>query len=66
MKKISKDGLRLCDLQARTFEVSVELTTVSSEVFIRRFMNSKVAKTMDNESSFGLVICTVIFAARMN
>lgn len=50
MKKINKDGLLLCDLQAKTFESAVDLTSVSSEIFIRRFMNSKVAKTLDNES----------------
>ena len=50
MKKISKDGLLLCDLQAKTFECAVDLTSVSSEIFIRRFMNSRIAKIMDNES----------------
>lgn len=50
MKKINKDGLLLCDLQAKTFESAVDFTTVSSEIFIRRFMNSKIAKAMDNES----------------
>ncbi len=50
MKKINKDGLLLCDLQAKTFECAVDLTSVSSEIFIRRFMNSKIAKAMDNES----------------
>lgn len=50
MKKINKDGLLLCDLQAKTFESAVDLTSVSSEIFIRRFMNSKIAKAMDNES----------------
>lgn len=50
MKKINRDGLLLCDLQAKTFESAVDLTSVSSEIFIRRFMNSKIAKVMDNES----------------
>ena len=50
LKKIDKSGLLLCDLQAKTFECTVDLTTVSSEIFIRRFMNSKIAKSMDNES----------------
>ena len=52
MKKINRDGLLLCDLQAKTFESAVDLTSVSSEIFIRRFMNSKIAKSMDNESIF--------------
>lgn len=50
MKKINKDGLLLCDLQAKAFECSVDFTSVSSEIFIRRFMNSNVAKDMDNTS----------------
>lgn len=50
MKKIDRNGLLLCDLQAKTFECAVDLTSVSSEIFIRRFMNSKIAKTLDNES----------------
>lgn len=50
MKKISKQGLHLCDLQAKTFESSIDLTSVSSEIFIRRFMNSQIAKLLDNES----------------
>ncbi len=49
MRKIDRDGLLLCDMQANTFELSCDLTTTSSEVFVRRFMNSQVAKTMDNE-----------------
>lgn len=48
MKKIDKDGLLLCDLQAKTFELSLSLQKSSSEIFIRRFMNSDMAKKMDN------------------
>lgn len=50
MKKINKDGVLLCELQAKTFEKTVDMTETSSEIFIRRFMNSKIAKAMDNES----------------
>ena len=50
MKKIDNDGLLLCDLQGLTFELSIEHTTTSSEIFMRRFMYSKIAKTLDNES----------------
>ena len=50
MRKITRDGLLLCNLQAKTFELAVDSTTVSSEIFIRRFMNSKIAKILDNES----------------
>lgn len=48
MRKIDRDGLLLCELQAKTFENSAESTEMSSEIFIRRFMNSKVASLMDN------------------
>lgn len=48
MKKINKDGLILCDLQARAFEMSLNMVTTSSEIFMRRFMNSEVAKMLDN------------------
>lgn len=50
MKKMDKDGLLLCDLQGNAFELSIELTSTSSEIFMRRFMNSNAAKTIDNES----------------
>lgn len=50
MKKISKDGLLLCKLQAKVFENSIEKMDTSSEIFIRRFMKSEIAKRFDNES----------------
>lgn len=48
MKKIDKDGLMLCELQAKTFEMSIDATEVSSEIFIRRFMNSQISKSIDS------------------
>lgn len=50
MKKMNKDGLLLCELQAQAFELSVEETQVSSEIFIRRFMNSEIVKMIDRET----------------
>ena len=50
MKKIDKNGLLLCDLQATAFEYSVDKMESSSEIFIRRFMKSERAKRFDNES----------------
>ena len=50
MKKMDKDGLLLCDMQAKAFELSVTAQDTSSEVFIRRFMNSEVAKQLDNKA----------------
>jgi len=48
MKKIDKEGLLLCELQANAFEKSVDKVETSSEIFIRRFMYSDVAKMLDN------------------
>lgn len=48
MKTIDKDGLLLCELQAKTFELSVDKTAMGSAVFVRRFMHSQAAKWMDN------------------
>ncbi len=50
MRKMDNDGLLLCDLQGKAFELSIELTSTSSEIFMRRFMYSKTAKMIDNES----------------
>lgn len=50
MKKINKDGLLLCQLQATAFENSIDKMESSSEIFIRRFMKSEIAKRLDNES----------------
>lgn len=49
MKEMDKDGLLLCDLQGETFELSIDLTSTSSEIFMRRFMNSKTAKMIDGK-----------------
>ena len=48
--KIDRDGLILCDIQAKAFELSLTSTDCSSEIFIRRFMYSEVAGQMDNLS----------------
>ena len=53
MKKMTRAGLCLCELQAKTFEDSVEKTSVSSAVFIRRFMKSEIAKSLDDGSVLG-------------
>ena len=62
MRKMDKDGLLLCDLQGNAFELSIQLTATSSEIFMRRFMNSKVAKMMDNES---ILQMNILFMIRM-
>ena len=50
MIKVDKDGLLICELQATAFESSVEELESSSEIFMRRFMKSNIAKRMDNMS----------------
>ncbi|MBQ8292355.1 MAG: hypothetical protein IJX78_00955 [Bacilli bacterium] len=46
MIKIDNNGLILCDIQSELFEESLSLKC-STEVFIRRFMNSKVVGMFD-------------------
>lgn len=50
MKKMNRDGLLLCELQAKAFENSIKKMDSSSEIFIRRFMRSRIAKRIDDES----------------
>lgn len=38
----------MCSYQAVLFESSIEGTKCSSKIFIRRFMNSNLAKRMDS------------------
>lgn len=47
MRKIDSLGLKICSYQALLFESSIEQTDCSSKIFIRRFMNSNLAKRMD-------------------
>ncbi|MBQ9155990.1 MAG: antitoxin [Eubacterium sp.] len=56
MKSMDRDGLFLCDLQAKTFEESIDVVPVSSEIFIRRFMNSEAARSLD--SGYALQVIT--------
>ena len=48
MRKMDSLGLKMCSYQAMLFEKSIDSTNCSSKIFIRRFMNSKLAKRMDN------------------
>ena len=48
MKNMDSLGLRICSYQSRLFENSIKQTECSSKIFIRRFMNSDLAKRMDN------------------
>lgn len=48
MRPLDRDGLRLCKIQAELFERSVLYLDMSSEIFVRRFMKSKVAEEFDS------------------
>lgn len=50
MKKIDHDGLLLCKIQGTIFENSLKKTNTSSEIFIRRFMFSDIAKEFDSKA----------------
>ena len=47
MRKEDRECHRLCEIQALVFESSSVMAKTSSEVFFRRFMNSKIAKEID-------------------
>lgn len=47
MRDMDSLGLKMCSYQAVLFERSIEITDCSSRIFIRRFMNSKLARRMD-------------------
>ena len=46
---MNSDEILLCDMQSELFEESLKVNG-SSAIFIRRFMNSQVAKRFDDES----------------
>lgn len=48
MKEIDSLGLKMCRYQAALFDASLPYTNCSSKIFIRRFMNSELAKRMDS------------------
>ena len=49
MKPLDSLEIKLCQLQAKIFEASVNKTEYSSPIFIRRFMNSNVSKSFDDK-----------------
>lgn len=48
--KLDTLDLNLCRIQGDIFEKSIQKLNCSSQIFIRRFMNSKIATTLDNKS----------------
>ncbi len=49
MKPLDSIEIKLCQAQAKIFEASIDKVQCSSPIFIRRFMNSSVAKSMDGK-----------------
>ena len=47
MREIDTTGIGMCKIQAELFVTAASLCRSSSAIFIRRFMNSSVAKRMD-------------------
>ena len=47
-REMDQTGLLLCDVQGKIFEQSITIEDCSSNIFIRRFMNSKFVSRMDN------------------
>lgn len=50
MKKLTSQDLSLCKLQGQLFERSAQSCACSSAVFVRRFMNSRLALSFDDGS----------------
>lgn len=50
MKSMDSDCKRLCEIQANLFEQSVSKLDMSSAIFVRRFMNSSVARELDSKA----------------
>ena len=48
-RKLDSNGLLMCKIQAQAFVHSIDRMDCSSDVFIRRFMHSKIADLFDNE-----------------
>ena len=50
MRELNRDAKIMIAMQARLFEESVDEVKTSSEVFVRRFMNSNVAREFDSSA----------------
>ena len=50
MKKLDNNDYSICRMQGKIFESSIDKTSCSSLVFIRRFMNSEIAMSFDDKS----------------
>ena len=50
MKPLTSIEIGLCQSQAKIFELSIDRTNCSSPIFIRRFMNSSIAKSEEKKA----------------
>ena len=50
MRKLDSDGLLMCEIQGRIFEKSVNKLDCSSPIFIKNYMQSEIARSMDIEA----------------
>ena len=50
MKKLDNNDYDICRFNAKLFETSLNKCNTSSPIFIRRFLNSEIAKSFDNKS----------------
>lgn len=50
MKKLDYNEYSVCRLQGKLFEASLKSNDSSSPIFIRRFMNSEIARSFDDKS----------------
>ncbi|MCM1196626.1 MAG: antitoxin, partial [Roseburia sp.] len=56
MKVLNENEVKLCQLQANLFEVSVNSCEYSSAIFIRRFMMSRIIKSFDNKTYLNMTM----------
>lgn len=54
MNRLDQSDISLCKLQAEAFEQSVDGMDCSSDIFIRRFMNSNIVKKMDHGETLAM------------
>ena len=69
MREMDKDGLLLCEIQAKVFEKSIEQEQCSSGIFVRRYMNSKVCERICALDSYCPVLPNYLYSSlqrRMN
>ena len=50
MRQVDRDCYRLAEIQAKLFEQSISQLHMGSEIFVRRFMNSEIAKELDSKA----------------